>query len=327
MIGRRQLLSGFGASVGTLVAARAAFAQAYPNRPIRMILPFAAGGVSDIAARMIAQHMSISLGQTVIVENRSGGGGTIGTAAAARATPDGYTLLFSSSATHAILPAMHEKLEYDPQKSFISVGMVSVAPYLLVVNSQLPVKSARELGDYARANPGKLNFGAPTGTPPQILAALFKAETQSELAVVLYRGGGPAMADIVAGQTQAIFQATSVIVPLVDDPRIRILAIAADQRSPLLPNVPTMEQAGFPRFIANSWNGISAPAGTPKPILARLNQAVNEGIRSAETAAMFAKLGIGAEAGTPENFDAYIGVEMKRWDDFVRRSGIKKIAE
>ena len=135
------------------------------------------------------------------------------------------------------MPAMHEKLEYDPEKSFTSIGGVSVAPYLLVVNSQLPVRTAGELANYARANPGKLNFGAPTGTPPQILASLFKAETQSELAIVLYRGGGPAMADIVAGQTQAIFQATSVIVPLEGDQRIRILAIAASARSPLLPKI------------------------------------------------------------------------------------------
>ncbi len=323
MIGRRHLLASF----ASLAVARPAFGQSYPDRPIRMLLPFAAGGVSDIAARMIAQHMSVSLGQTVIVENRSGGGGTIGSAAAARAAPDGYTLLFSSSATHAILPAMHEKLDYDPEKSFISVGLVSTAPYLLVVNARLPVRNARELADYAGANPGKLNFGAPTGTPPQILASLFKAETQSELAIILYRGGGPAMADVVAGQTQAIFQATSVILPLAGDPSIRILAIAAEARSPLLPDVPTMAESGFPLFVANSWNGISAPAGTPQPILARLNAAVNEGLRSAELKATFDKLGIVLGGGTPEDFDAHIAKEVKRWDELVRRSGMKKVSQ
>jgi tripartite-type tricarboxylate transporter receptor subunit TctC len=323
MIARRQFVTSFAA----LAVARPALAQSYPDRPIRMILPFAAGGVSDIAARMIAQHMSVSLGQTVVVENRSGGGGTIGSAAAARAAPDGYTLLFSSSATHAILPAMHEKLDYDPERSFISVGLVSTAPYLLVVNSRLPVKSARELADYARANPGKLNFGAPTGTPPQILASLFKAETNSDLAIILYRGGGPAMADVVAGQTQAIFQATSVILPLAGEPSIRILAIAAEARSPLLPEVPTMAEAGFPSFLANSWNGISAPAGTPQPILARLNAAMNEGLRSPELNATFDKLGIAVSIGTPQDFDAHIAKEVKRWDDLVRRSGIKKVAQ
>jgi tripartite-type tricarboxylate transporter receptor subunit TctC len=323
MIARRQFLT----SLAALAVLHPALAQSYPDRPIRMILPFAAGGVSDIAARMIAQHMSVSLGQTVVVENRSGGGGTIGSAAAARAAPDGYTLLFSSSATHAILPAMHEKLDYDPERSFISVGLVSTAPYLLVVNSRLPVKNARELADYARANPGKLNFGAPTGTPPQILASLFKAETNSDLAIILYRGGGPAMADVVAGQTQAIFQATSVILPLAGEPSIRILAIAAEARSPLLPEVPTMAEAGFPSFLANSWNGISAPAGTPQPILARLNAAMNEGLRSPELNATFDKLGIAVSTGTPQDFDAHIATEVKRWDDLVRRSGIKKVAQ
>jgi tripartite-type tricarboxylate transporter receptor subunit TctC len=276
MIDRRTAIS----LLLTLPLATRAYAQGYPDRPIRMVLPFAPGGVTDVSARYVAQLMSVSLGQSIIIENRSGGGGSIGTTAAARAEPDGYTLLVASSATHSILPAMFEKLDYDPISSFAPIAGMSIAPYLLVVNAEVPVKNAGELAAYAKANPGKLNFAAATGTPPHILAFVFKESTGTDFGVALYRGGAPAMADLLANQVQAIFQPTTIVLPLADDKRVRILGIAAEQRSSLLPNVPTLAEQGFPQLLANSWNGLVAPASTPEPVIRRLNQVVNDALDS-----------------------------------------------
>ncbi len=275
----------------TLPFATSASAQSYPDRPIRTIVPFAPGGITDVSARLIAQLMSVSMKQSVVIENRAGGGGTIGATAVARAEPDGYTLLISSSATNAILPAMHEKLDYDPIKSFLPIARISSAPYLLIVNADVPVKNARELAEYVKANP-KFAFAAPTGTPPHILAFVFKELTKADITVALYKGGGPAMTDLLGNQVQAIFQATTIVLPLLNDKRVRILGIAAEERSSLLPEVPTLAEQGFPLLIADSWNGLSAPAGTSADIVRRLNHEVNEGLKSPELKAMYAKLGI-----------------------------------
>jgi tripartite-type tricarboxylate transporter receptor subunit TctC len=308
----------------TLSLAAPASAQAYPDRPIRLVLPFAPGGVTDVSARYVAQLMSVSLGQSIIIENRSGGGGSIGTTQAARAEPDGYTLLVASSATHAILPAMFEKLDYDAIKSFAPIAGMSIAPYLLVVNADVPVKNVRELADHAKANPGKLNFAAATGTPPHILAFVFKELTGTDFGVALYRGGGPAMADLLANQVQAIFQPTTIVLPLADDKRVRILGIAAEQRSSLLPDVPTLAEQGFPQLIANSWNGLVAPAGTPEPVIRRLNQVANEGLNSPGLKAQFTSLAITANGGSSEKFAAFMRDEAVRWDGLVKASKLPK---
>ena len=259
MLDRRTALS----MLLALPMAGPALAQSYPARPVRTILPFAPGGVTDVSARYVAQLMSTSLGQNLIIENRSGGGGAIGATAAARSDPDGYTILVASSATHSILPAMADKLDYDPIKSFAPISGMSNAPYLLVANADVPVKNAKELAEYARANVGKFNFAAATGTPPHILAFVFKELTGADFPVALYRGGGPAMADLFANQVHAIFQPTTIIIPLLDDKRIKVLGVATEQRSSLFPGVPTLAEQGFPQLIANSWNGLCAPAGTP----------------------------------------------------------------
>jgi tripartite-type tricarboxylate transporter receptor subunit TctC len=307
----------------TLLLTASALAQTYPDRSIRMILPFAPAGVTDVTARMVAQQMSVALGQTIVIENRSGGGGSIGTTAAARAEPDGYTLLVASSATHAILPAMHEKLDYDAIKSFLPIAGISTAPYLLIVNADVPVKNAREFADYARTN-RKLAFGAATGTPPHILAHVFKELTKAEFSVALYRGGAPAMTDLLANQTQAIFQPSTIVLPMIDDKRIRILGIAAEQRSNLLPDVPTLGEQGFPLLIANSWNGLAAPAGTPTPVIERLNRAANDALIAPALKATFAKLAITAMIGTPDQFGALMRDEMVRWDALVKASKLPK---
>jgi tripartite-type tricarboxylate transporter receptor subunit TctC len=310
----------------TLPFAKPALAQSsYPNRPIRLILPFAPGGVTDVSARYVAQLMSGVLGQSIVIENRSGGGGAIGAVAAARSEPDGYTLLVASSATHSILPAMNEKLDYDPVKSFAPISGMSNAPYLLVATAEVPVKNAKELAEYARANFSKFNFAAPTGTPPHILAYVFKELTGADFNVPLYRGGGPAMADLFANQVQAIFQPTTIVLPLADDKRVRILGAATEQRLSLLPDVPTLAEQGFPEVIANSWNGLAAPAGTPPEIVNRLNQAVSEVLNSADMKAKFTGLGITPMAGSPEQFAAFMQSEAVRWDKLVQASKLPKV--
>jgi tripartite-type tricarboxylate transporter receptor subunit TctC len=308
----------------TLPFATSASAQFYPDRPIRMIVPFAPGGITDVSARLIAQMMSIAMKQSIVIENRAGGGGTIGATAVARAESDGYTLLISSSATNAILPAMHEKLDYDPIKSFLPIARISSAPYLLIVNAEVPVKSARELVDYVKANP-KFAFAAPTGTPPHILAFAFKELTGVDFAVALYKGGGPAMTDFFGNQIQAIFQATTIVLPLVGDKRVRILGIAAQERSPLLPDVPALAEQGFPLLVADSWNGLSAPAGTGSDIVRRLNHEVNEALKTPELKATYAKLGITANIVSPEQFGAFLKDEAVRWDALVKASKLPKV--
>ncbi len=308
----------------TLPFATSASAQSYPDRPIRMIVPFAPGGITDVSARLIAQMMSVAMKQSIVIENRAGGGGTIGATAVARAESDGYTLLISSSATNAILPAMHEKLDYDPIKSFLPIARISSAPYLLIVNADVPVKNARELAAYVRANP-KFAFAAPTGTPPHILAFVFKELTKADITVALYKGGGPAMTDLLGNQVQAIFQATTIVLPMLNDKRVRILGIAAEERSSLLPEVPTLAEQGFPLLIADSWNGLAAPAGTSADIVRRLNHEVNEGLKSSELKAMYAKLGISAHIASPEQFGAFIKDEAVRWDALVKASKLPKV--
>ena len=320
LLDRRTVLSLLAASP----FASQAFAQSYPDRPVRMIVPFAPGGITDVSARLIAQLMSVSMKQSVLVENRSGGGGTIGTTAAARAEPDGYTLLIASSATNAILPAMFEKLDYDPIKSFLPIARISSAPYLLVVNADVPVKNARELAAYVKANP-KLAFAAPTGTPPHILAFVFKELTGVDFTVALYKGGGPAMTDLLGNQVQAIFQATTIVLPLVNDKRVRILGIAAQERSSLLPDIPTLGEQGFPSLVADSWNGLAAPAGTSADIVRRLNREVNESLRAAELKAMYTKLGITANIVSPDQFGAFMREEAVRWDALVKASKLPKV--
>jgi tripartite-type tricarboxylate transporter receptor subunit TctC len=300
------------------------WAQSYPARSIKTILPFAPGGVTDVSARYVAQLMSASIGQNLIIENRSGGGGAIGATAAARSDPDGYTILVASSATHSILPAMQEKLDYDPIKSFLPVARISSAPYLLIVNAEVPVKSARELAAYIKANP-KFAFAAPTATPPHILAFAFKEVAGVDFTVALYKGGGPAMTDFLGNQVQAVFQATTIVLPLVGDKRVRILGIAAEQRSPLLPDVPTLAEQGFPLLVADSWNGLSAPAGTSPDIVRRLNHEVNEALKSPELKATYAKLGITANIVSPDGFGEFLKEETVRWDKLVRASKLPKV--
>ena len=219
---------------------------------------------------------------------------------------------------------MSDKLEYDPIKSFAAISGMSNAPYLLIANADVPVKNAKELAEYAKANAGKFNFAAATGTPPHILAYVFRALTGADFPVALYRGGSPAMADLFANQVHAIFQPTTIIIPIQDDKRIKVLGIAAEQRSSLLPDVPTLAEQGFPQIVANSWNGLVAPAGTPAEIVGRLHQAAAEALNSPELKAKFGSLGINIISGSPAEFGQFMAHEAVRWAGLVKAAKMPK---
>ena len=260
-----------------------------------------------------------------MIENRAGGGGNIGATAVARAEPDGYTLLVSSSATNAILPAMNDRLDYDPIKSFVPIAKVSTAPYLLVVNANVPVKNARELADYLKAN-SKFAFAAPTGTPPHILAVVFKELTGVDFSGALYKGGGPAMTDLLGNQVQAIFQATTIVLPLKDDKRVRILGIAAQERLRLLPDVPTLAEQGFPLLIAELLERTRRAGRNGGIDRQRLNRA---GQRSAEYPRVEGHVrkarhhGGHRQSGTV--FGAFMKEEAARWAALVKASKLPKV--
>ena len=298
-------------------------APTWPTKPIRLIVPFAAGGANDIVARLVQPSLEKALGQPVIVDNRPAASGTVGTDAVAKAEPDGHTLLMAFT-THTVNPAVNSKLPYDTERDLVPVILIGKNPLLFIVHAKVPAKSLAEFAALAKANAGKFNFAAATGTPPHILAFVFKELTGADFPVALYRGGSPAMADLFANQVHAIFQPTTIVIPILDDKRIRVLGIATEQRSSLMPDVPTLAEQGFPQLIANSWNGLAAPAGTPAPIVSRLNQAAVEAMNSAELKAKFGGLGITIIAGSPEQFGAFMQAEAIRWDGLVKAAKMPK---
>jgi tripartite-type tricarboxylate transporter receptor subunit TctC len=303
-------------------SARPLRAQTYPARPIRLILPFPPGGPTDIIGRLIAQQLSASFG-AIVVDNRPGAGSTLGARLVAGAESDGYTLLFGSTASLAIAPALYKNAGYDPLKSFDPVAMVSDVPYLMAIRPDLPAKTVKDVVVYANANPGKLNFGAPSGTPTYLLAELFRRVTNTDLLVVPYKGGAGAIADLLGGQLQGTFETTSVILSYVREGNLRPLAVASRTRLPDLPDVPTMIESGYSDFVGDSWTGIAAPAGTSPAIIDTLNAAINAALKSPEVTASFAKLKAEARIGTPRDFGVFLAEERRRWADFVRVSGVE----
>jgi tripartite-type tricarboxylate transporter receptor subunit TctC len=307
----------------TLAAGDRVGAQSYPNRPIKMILPFPPGGPIGTTARIVADQMSPRLGQSIIVEDRPGAGATIGTTAAATADADGYTLLFGSSGSLAVSPALYANLKFDPVKSFAPIAMVSSGPLLLAVSPSLPARSVQELVAYARANPGKLNYGAGLGTPPHVAWGLLKMMTGTEIVYIPYRGAAPAITDLLAGQTHLIIDAPGSLLPHVDAGKLRALAVTGTTRMPDLPDLPTMSESGFPDFIMTFWTGVLAPAGTPPSIISRLNAVINEGLASPDMKASLARFKVEPKPGSPEDFAQFIAAEVKKWSGVIKAAGIK----
>lgn len=296
-------------------------AESFPSRPIRLIVPFPPGGPVDVMGRLVAQQLSDTVG-TVIVENRPGAGGTIGSRGAAAAAPDGYTLLFGSSTTLAAAPALYKNLGYDPVTSFTPVAMISSVPFALVVAPALPVRSVAELVAYAKAHPGKLNYGAPTGALPHLTAEMFKTSAGVDIVHIPYKGAANGITDLLAGQVDLTFEPISVLVGHIRDGTLRALAITGGARSAELPDVPTMVECGYPSVVSISWSGVVAPAGTPDAIVSRLNAAVNAGLVTPDMQTALARLGAAPRPGTPAAFAAFIAAETPKWAAVVKAAHI-----
>jgi len=321
MLSKRTLLSVLAAS-GLALAVAPALAQSYPDRPIKLIVPFPPGGPMDVMARIVGQQLQGSLKQPVIVENRAGAGGALGSKAVATAEPDGYTLLWGSSGTLSILPALNPNLDYDP-KAFVPVALVSLLPHVMVVPTAVPAKTVPEFVAYVKANPGKLNFGASLGTPPHLMGSLFKHLAGIDIVYIPYKGAAPSIADMLGGQTHMQFDALTVLYPLIQEGKLRALAVTSGARWAPLPDVPTMIESGFPTFPQNAWSGVLVPARTPAAIVARLNAAINEGLTSPEAKANFLKFSALTQPGTPADFAKFIAEQSPVWAELVKMSGAK----
>ena len=325
---RRALVLAATASALAALAALAPLpAQAdgpYPNRTITVIVPFPAGGTTDILARVVGLYVGKDLGQTVVVDNRAGAGGNIGSLFVARAPADGYTLVMGTVGTHAINQSLYAKMPYDNIKDFTPITRVAMVPNLLVVNPGQPYASVKELIAYAKANPGKINFASSgNGTSIHLSGELFKQMAGVDMQHVPYRGSAPALTDLMGGQTQVMFDNMPSSIPFVREGKLRALAVTTARRSPALPDVPTIAEAGVPGFDATSWFGLLAPAGTPVPVIARLNASILKALADPEVKKKLVEQGAEPSGETPEQFAAFIKAETAKWGEVVKRSGAK----
>jgi tripartite-type tricarboxylate transporter receptor subunit TctC len=302
-----------------------AHAQPYPNRPIRMVVPFPAGGPTDGMARIISDRLSVVLGQSVVVENRGGGaGGSIGAKAVATADSDGYTILITPGGSLTTGPAVHANIGYDPVKAFVPVCELTETPQIVAVHHDLPAKTVADLVKYAKDSPGKISWGSQGfGTAPHLLAELFKLETGVKIVHVPYRGTAPMLAAAVAGEVQVVIDPMTSILPHIQSGALRALAIAGAERSPKLPDVPTALEAGFPALLSPFWLGVVAPAGTAPGIIDKLNAAFRESLADAETRALLDKLGAEIKIGTPAEFEKMLADERVKWTAVVKAANIK----
>ena len=302
----------------------ASMAQAWPSKPIRMMVPFPPGGSTDIVARIVAQKLSERLGQSIIIENRGGGGGTIGTAAVAKSAPDGYSLAVASTSTHVVAPGVYPKLEYDPVKDFAPVGLMAVSPYLLVVNPAVNAKSLKELVVLAKQQPGKLNYAsAGIGSTTHLAMEMLKAATGTFMLHIPYSGNGPAGTAVVGGQVEILFGSLPALLPHAKSGRVRALAVGTPKRSPSLPDVPTVAESGYPGFDASLWLAIMAPAGTPQPVIDRLNKELVTLIAAPETREALDKAGAEPLSGTPAELAAMIRDGIPKYARVIKAAGVK----
>ena len=301
-----------------------ASAADYPDHPVRLIVPQAPGSATDNAARLLGAVLSQELGQQIIVENRPGGALTIGLDLVAKSPPDGYTIGMGPIGALAITRHMVSKLPYDIERDFQPIALVTRGQMLLAVSPRLPVSSVKELIEYATQNPGKLtNASSSNGSPGHVGAELFKYMTGTKIVHVPYRGGSLAINDLIAGHVDLMFESLQSIAPFVRDGKVRALAVTGDHRSPSFPDLPTVAEAGVPGYIAATWTGVIAPAGVPRPIVDKLNAAINRALKSEAFLDKFSKFGDEPGGGTPEEFAATIKADSAKWADVVKRSGAK----
>lgn len=314
-----------GVLTGLLLAASVpqASAQNYPDRPVRLIVPFAAGGANDIVARLIQPSLERTLGQPIIVENRTGASGIIGTDLVAKSPPDGLTLGVAL-ATHSVNPAVNPKMPYDTEKDLTPIILIGKNPLMFVVNANVPAKTVAEFAALAKANPDKYNYATPgAASQAHLVMSQWSNLAGIKIQHVPYRGGAPAIISTVQGDTQISVMSSLVSAPHIEAGKLRAIAIGSTQRDPQFPNVPTMVEAGFPDIEAVTWVGMFAPAGTPRPIVERLNTEINRIIKEPDIRAKLTQQGIAPVGGTPEEFGAYISAEIKRWTAVARANDIK----
>jgi tripartite-type tricarboxylate transporter receptor subunit TctC len=316
-VARRALL----ATLAALAFATPSFAQSYPSRVIKLIVPFTPGSPNDVMARLLTQNLAPRLGQPIIIDNKPGGGTVIGTKLAAAAEPDGYTLLFISSAI-VIDPAM-KGTAYDPLKDFAPVATVNTTSWLIAVSPSLPIKTLAEFVAYTKAHPGTTNFAATQGTAAILVAERFKQLSTADMFIIPYKGGAAALPDFLGGRIQVLNPTPSTSIPLIRDGKMRALVITSPIRSPELPDVPTAREVGMPDLTLEFWAGVLAPAGTPPEIVGKINAAINDTLRSPEMKESMTKLGFDAKIGSPQDYANFIAEEIPRWTEIVKSSGVK----
>ena len=310
-------LLAFPLSLGAMV-----HAQNYPARPLRLIVPTAPGGGTDFTGRLVAAKLSETMGQQVVVENRGGGGGSVGADNAAKATADGYTLLLGSIATHAVNPALYKKLPYDHLNDFAPVSLIGTVPNALVVHPSVPVKSMQEFITYAKANPGKINYGSSgVGSPPHLSMELLRSITGINLVHVPYKGAGPALADLLGGQVQAMCTSLAGLINFVKSGRVRALGVTTAKRNPQLPDVPTIVESGIPGYEVTIWYAVFAPVATPKAIVDKLNAEMVKALNSSEMKERMALQGMDPAPSTPAELTAFVKAESAKWAKVAKDSG------
>ena len=298
-------------------------AQSYPSKPIRFIVPFPPGGGNDTLARLIGQKLTAATGQQVIIDNRPGAGGAIGAEVAAKSAPDGYTIFLAGVATHGINPNLRKKLPYDPVKDFDAVSLIASAPLLVVVHPSLPVRSVKQLIALAKAQPGKINYASNgAGGSSHMAVELFKMMTGTNLVHIPYKGLSPALTELLSGEVQLMFSSAVAMLPQVKSGKLRAIAMTGARRSPAIPDIPTVAEAGVPGYETGSWYGIVVPAGTPKPAIDRLSKEVVAIVHSPDITRRLNDEAVIPVGSTPAEFTAHIKKELARWAKVIRQSGM-----
>lgn len=310
--------------IATSLVVGDATAQQYPSKPIRLIVPFTPAGTTDVLARMVGQKLAEAVGMQVVIDNRPGAAGSIGAGIAAKAEPDGYTLLMGHIGTLAVNPSLYEKLPYDPIRDFAPITLVAMVPSMLVVNPSLPVKSVKELIAFAKSRPGQLNYGSTgAGGTPYLAVEYFKLMAGLNIMEVRYKGAAPLTTDLIAGEIALTITGIPALLPHVKTGRLRALAVSSAKRCAAVPELPTISEAGLPGYDATSWYGVLAPAGTAPEIIAKLNAGIIKGIKQPDVAKHLAAEGAETVGGTPEEFSAFIKDETARWAKVLKATGAK----
>ncbi|HEV3008422.1 MAG TPA: tripartite tricarboxylate transporter substrate binding protein [Burkholderiales bacterium] len=310
--------------VALLLALGSASAGAFPDKPVRFVIGFTPGGPSDILARAVGQKLAERWGQQVVIENRPGAGGNLAAEAVAKSPADGYTWLLGNNSILATNQSLYRKLPYDPVKDFAPVALVAVQPNILVVHPEVKANSVMELVALAKQSPGKLNYASSgAGAAAHLAGELFKTMAKVDVVHVPYKGAQPALTDLIAGQVQLMFATSASVIPYVKAGRLRALAVTTAQRSPSVPELPTVSEAGLAGFEATTWHGVVVPAATPAPLVQRLNQDINSALREKDLSERLAGLGAEVLTGTPRDFADYIAREIPKWSKVVRDSGAK----